>query len=555
MEFRRYVNFQWNNVAACCLTFQVFCFNQIRRFSVNSSASLKFKNSNPERIAEYIKEIESGNLSRLIDNGLKDPTGDDAKVAVSIISKYVDYVNKHVPYSQSNRRSLAATFKAYFIYSGLPTVYFSYSPDQKGALVIRLCIPNESNKVGTFPSDSEDFLEALRTSSENFSIRVDNSSLTSILVKNPVGVARGFEQVVNITHEILFGIKMSNTYRVSQPYQSNPKGIFGRMSRLIAVQESNDNNVAKGLHIHGLGTAEPTAEMCRLCADIPLLQRLITQKLDSYFSCTLPPSVHLEDLKCRISNTKFTPNPRLSQSNCPTITTEEGKRAFDKRLFDGIRFVEIHRHVKTCHNGNSGDFGCRLGILYSLVEKSGAVLVLLSIDTSVPPTDYEKITCSDDSGFLYEKYTIDNISADATLSGCPIDEVFPREDQRRIIYQLKRNSVNIPVVFNDETILECFGEPFYVNNELDSNSNPELNWRTNENFQHLLKLYLEKANARVVTHSPMIVNLIGCNNACYHIGSTVHAKAIHWYLINYLLKAIIDLELTICCYDGGNQKT
>ena len=68
----------------------MFCFNQIRRFAVNSASSLKFKNSNPERIAEYVKHVETGELSRLIDLGLQDPTGDDAKMAVGIISKYVD---------------------------------------------------------------------------------------------------------------------------------------------------------------------------------------------------------------------------------------------------------------------------------------------------------------------------------------------------------------------------------------------------------------------------------------------------------------------------------
>ena len=525
----------------------MFCFNQIRRFAVNSASSLKFKNSNPERIAEYVKHVETGELSRLIDLGLQDPTGDDAKMAVGIISKYVDYVSKHVPYSQSNRRSLAATFKAYFIYSGLPTVYFSYSPDQKGGLVIRFCVPNQTNAIGTFPSDSDEFLHALRTSSNNFVIPIDNFSLTSRLVKNPVGVARGFEQAVNIIHEVLFGIRMSDTYKASQPYQKNAKGIFGRMSRLIAVQESNDNNVAKGLHIHGLGTAEPSSEICRLCADIPFLQRLIVEKLDSYFSCTLPPSVHLEDLKCRIRNSFFSPNPRLSQSNCPTLNTEEEKRAFNKRQFDGTRFVEIHRHVKTCHNGNSGEFGCRSGILYALVEKSGAVLVLFLIDKNVvPSSEFREINPTDDSGTIYEKFAIDDISADSTLSGCRFDEVFPREDSRKILYQLKRNSIEMPVEFNDNTIKQFFGDPLYSGIELtEENSNPELNWRTSEEFQDLLKVYLSKANSRVVTHSPMLLNVIGCNNACYPIGSTSSAKAVIWYIINYILKALIDLEISV----------
>jgi len=313
-------------------------------------------------------------------------------VAVSIISRYVDYVSKHVPCSQANRLSLAATFKAYYIYSGLPTVYFSYSPDQKGGLVLRLCVPNKSNALGSFPSDSSEFLNALKIQSQDFCIPLDNSSLTSIFVKSPVGVARGFEQVVNIIHEILFGIKMADTYKVSQPYQANCKGIFGRMSRIIAVQESNDNNVAKGLHIHGLGTGEPSAEMCRLCADIPCLQRLLINKLQSYFTCSLPPSVHLEDLRCRINNSFFSPNPRLSQSNCPTPSTEKGKIEFKKRAFDGARFVEIHRHVKTCHNGKSGEYGCRLATLYVLVKESGAVLILCSVDESISSSDFKKLT-------------------------------------------------------------------------------------------------------------------------------------------------------------------
>jgi hypothetical protein len=59
------------------------------------------------------------------------------------------------------------------------------------------------------------------------------------------------------------------------------------------------------------------------------------------------------------------------------------------------------------------------------------------------------------------------------------------------------------------------------------------------NVSQLLKFDLkENINGRVVSFSPTLTNLLSCNTALYLLGSGEQAKAICYYMFDYLLKNI-----------------
>ena len=66
------------------------------------------------------------------------------------------------------------------------------------------------------------------------------------------------------------------------------------------------------------------------------------------------------------------------------------------------------------------------------------------------------------------------------------------------------------------------------------------------NISDLLKFDLkENINGRIVSYSPTISNLLSCNTALYPLGSAEQAKAICYYMFDYLLKDTVQKVNTL----------
>jgi len=79
-----------------------------------------------------------------------------------------------------------------------------------------------------------------------------------------------------------------------------------------------------------------------------------------------------------------------------------------------------------------------------------------------------------------------------------------------------------------------------------SNYNNFLDIKGKNNISDLLKFDLkENINGRIVSYSPTISNLLSCNTALYPLGSAEQAKAICYYMFDYLLKNIVQKVNTL----------
>jgi hypothetical protein len=479
---------QFTRHAARSKEFLYYILNIHRRHTTNAKSNAKLRSLTTEENKEFVDLINNKDLSGKLDQCIKDPKLPEAKSLVRQLDRYIKFVCRSIPYSDDERESLRSSLFAGAQYAGLYSLYWTISQDSKGSLVIRLAFPLTTNALGNFPSDPDMLPEVLggvpsagprrgmtatKTPAaasaaaaaaaaaaatdagceQTFETILEDEekcpvisipvlkNFNEVISANPVAAAETFRLILKCFWKTVLGINMESETRTSKPYQANVSGFYGRVKLAFGVLEWGDQS--KNLHAHGLAATNLSPEICRLCAEFPFLANRIISIMEATIRTDLPIARLINEVTLKIKNQYRGPTPRPSCTSPPDPL--KNKQQYLDKVEIAIIYLQMHKHMPTCYTRKTGETGCRSGILYVYVEKSGVRrLVLRSDDRVLAYENFDEQTKSVASSMS----TIPGLALSMTETNSKNRPVlFPTADDRAIgkyylnfiLFNFKRN--------------------------------------------------------------------------------------------------------------------
>lgn len=124
----RHLLLQYDGRAANCLRLVFLLFNQRQRHAAAQAVAAAVK-MHPEAFKKFSSWISDKQFVKDLETAQKDPTSDSSKKLISKVMKQLAVVNKKVPYSVAERKGSMSHLYALVYHFGMPTVYFTFSPD------------------------------------------------------------------------------------------------------------------------------------------------------------------------------------------------------------------------------------------------------------------------------------------------------------------------------------------------------------------------------------------------------------------------------------------
>lgn len=248
----RHLLLQYDGRAANCLRLVFLLFNQKQRHAAAEviAAAVKME---PEAFRQFGEWVSDATFVSQLRTAQKDPTSEKTKKIIQKIVKYLSLVNKKIPYSTAERRGSMSRLYAMVYHFGMPSLYFTFSPDDTfNTLNIRLCYPQQNNFK--FPANEEGLGAALKDGKEEIhGIQISNSSLRKLLAtgNGAVSAAEMFSHLVNAVFCDLLGMAPSVETKKTIPLPQRLQGALGTITAAFGVTENQDRG---SLHMHVVST-------------------------------------------------------------------------------------------------------------------------------------------------------------------------------------------------------------------------------------------------------------------------------------------------------------
>ena len=244
----RHLLLQYDGRAANCLRLVFLLFNQKQRHAAAQAVAAAVK-MHPEAFKIFAEWVSDKEFVQQLQAAQNEPTSDDSKKLISKLMKQLAVVNKKVPYSVAERKGSMSHLYALVYHFGMPTVYFTFSPDDTfSTLNIRLSYPQQNNS--DFPSSENGLAEALKKGETEFKgIKIDSESLKTLLASGGGSLAGAeiFSQLVDTVFTDLLGMPPTTKARRTIPLPGRFHGVFGTCTAAFGVTEAQERG---SLHMH-----------------------------------------------------------------------------------------------------------------------------------------------------------------------------------------------------------------------------------------------------------------------------------------------------------------
>lgn len=456
-------------------------------------------NSNPEALRRFEQLVNSEQFQQQLQQAERE--GPASALNQSLTKQLLHHVElpaSLIPNGPVARRMAAKKLYAMLHYLGLPTLYWTISPDDVHcSMAVRMSVPSSAN--AGFPFEAQPWLQAF-AAGESFCIpgsRTEVSSsaaLYELAAKNPIAACEAFYKIADGVMTSLLGTPHEASQKKSH---IRVRGLFGTARGTFLVVEVQGRD---SLHLHLLYWCGITPELMQKHLHEEDFRTALITKFNEAFQAQLPRSVHLQSLVNRAA--------RATGSAAPTAPVREarkpvppvpGSAEWNLRVAQGAVQSCVHAHSPTCRKGQSGQIGCRLGMPAALCDDSTCIVQLKSRPADTPM--YEVLP-----GISLPPK---NTTSQRSFSRYPL----PAVDRRMIVIELPRPMLSAREP-EDEQLLQDL---------------PEASRRWVERN-------LPVQNGLVSPFNPTTMALLPGNQAAYPLGSAAQAKGALFYLLDYITK-------------------
>ena len=341
------------------------------------------------------------------------------------------------------------------------------------------------------------------------------------------------------------------------------------------------------LHAHLVMYGSLSPKLLQAAANHETLSKHLAEALNSMYKAEVSLDTHAMDLVTKWWNSQEK-DPKLKIYGIPSFmclapqadnddeASSEELSNFDKFVENVVVTSQMHgeNHSHTCHKGKEGRYGCREGYPAGSSDTTHP-LQLAELDGEETEEETEK-------GYkVLESITAGPRSTRLMLDKNEMDphKVFPEQDKRIIIWEIKRPLINklpeLPTEYffdADGTLQGPAATAAEDDTDLQGNEDKISRWINNqfrdiltersfatisdhilsqlecpgliELFKYVSKVLPER-NLSVVQFNPTISALTGSNTAVYHLGSETQSVNALCYIAPYMTKNKVPLLETL----------
>jgi len=459
--------------------FVFLLFNQKQRHAASRTAATRIRGDNAS-VEKFRSLINSPDFSERLDRAIQSPDTEESKRLLSTILNVVRNSGETVPWSELERKGALKRMTALMHYAGPFSFFATISPaDMDSTIMLRLA-------------------SKLDPSLDDGHVALSLPSLVQrhkILARNPFAAALVYRRLIDCILEHLVGLKpdhLSKKCHVKCMFERED-GIFGVPIAYAGVHEVQGR---QSVHFHVVITSDisPTTIQA-LLDDDEQLQRLM-KRLDSIVQAWVPEDAEanatiISTEPCDDSNTPAIRDPRT----LPCAVAEDGVEVRGQAV---AFHCNNHRHGDSCRKGAIGRYMCRFSKPSAAFNLHTRVLQLEGVMQN------GKFTAK-------ALKNIEN-NAFANFPGL-LDQLLSWQDNRVVVIELFRPGDRSDKAENSDHEGD---DRYYV----DVDMGP---------------------NCSIVSYSPLLSGLLGCNTDISPLGSLNQSKGICYYLLKYMTKDGNDL--------------
>jgi len=494
----RHMLLQYSNQFACNAQFLFTVFNQLQRHAASRSVSLRVKGGqwSMQNFTDIINE--AGFSERLV-QAIADPTTSESKALANAIMAVTRVPGAKVPWSVLDRKSAMSKLMAIMQYCGAFSIFGTIAPaDMDSILMLKLSCRPPSSDTGSYAEADASITLKLPGLRERH----------RILSNNPAAAAQVYKRLVENLFSLLIGIPTSHTVKKSPPpVCERGQGVLGVP---IAFGGVTEGQARHSPHLHFVLVTDLTPMAIQTYCDNEEVKQLLCARLDSMLRSQIPPDAeHLATPVMSDDLSEPTPVHRDARKLLDYETASEAE-VLDRA--NAVAYaVNRHAHTLTCHKGATGRFRCRLAMDRTVWSRPTEVLQLIgtydatgkfvpqALKEMGPRSDnIDPLRVWNDHRVLVLELHRPHATADAAQhSACPSADCALQHPEVECTY------------------------PYYV----------DISDADAENM----------SNGKVVTFSPALSAILGCNTDIEPLGTFAQAKSAIFYLVKYLTKDGHDL--------------
>jgi hypothetical protein len=499
--------YQFTDHFSTCMPFLDVMFNVKVRHAAARAVGARVRSSTASFQA-FSEAVADPNFVHLVDEAVKNPKGDAAKVVLARVGPHMRVCGQNVPYSPIERRESAVNLYGLVQNYGLPSMFLTISlDDAHSPLVLRMCFPSTDNL--SFPSSVDEFLDVLRAGQSRYgAIRIDNQQLHRYLAANPVAAARMFKDTMEAVFAMLLGVPVDYKTRKSVPFDQGPSGAFGHLTAALSNAEAQGRGTLHG-HMPAFGSLPPS--LLQKVGSYPALVKQVAVALDSMLSAELSKVEHVKGMVRRCNRVR-TPHGALDMSPDPA----KEPAAFQQRVATIVDACQLHvTHHITCMREEGTP--CRMA------KPSGLAITTGVVQLTCEPGESRQGA----SGKVVDRVVVlpEIVAEDYERTwdrDMHVSPVCPM-DTRALYWQLQRTAISTD-----------------LNSDLPADVVASVEALGPVQRIKLIGELLRR-NGAVVDYNDVVTSALGCNTAAYMLGSAEQGVATLFYLVKYVSKNPVEL--------------
>ena len=500
-------------------------FNTMQLAATSSSVGLRVK-SDSATLSSFQRLVSDPDFLEKLACAISSPEAAESKRLSAQIIRTIHLTGPKIPYSRVEREDVRSQLLAMITYAGAFSFFVTVSPsDQDAAIMLKL-----SNETTSIEGSTTD---------DPITFRLPNlRDRHRILARNPVAAASFYMALVEGLFEHLIGLKPAHMTKTSAAETPNTRreGLLGVPICYLGVTEMQGRQSA---HIHFVLKTDICPITLRTYVDHPQYREQLMARLDSMIQTHLP--TYAADISKELSAdtgtcnepTAFTRDTRrkldvgdntLLTATCESMTPEQlcDLETTLAKLYDRGYAVSFktnqHRHSSTCYKGPVGKWRCRLALPFG--SWNGRTCFLQLKLKKLADGKCEVMAMQDINELNFHEH-------------CNYDPLLLFKDERVIVVELFRPHVcgDIPVA----DVSATYHNPFNVLDPTTMSEQDILAWG-----ERWVDIGVGDSSL-IVTFSPLMSSVLGCNTCVDPLGNISQSKAITYYLIKYMTKDCASL--------------
>lgn len=222
-EATRHMMLQFSSRFSTCHRFLFLLFDQLQRHAATQVIASRVK-CNPKSFEEFMGWINEPNFIESLKTAVKNPKDPASIALLKKLGPHVQSCTSRIPFTSSQRGASMRNLVAMRYYYGMPSFFFTYSPDDiNGVLNIRLSIGQKSNEG--FPANGLGLSSAMQKGDAVFSgVPISPQDLRALVAKGPVAAAEVFRLMTEAVFTQLLGTPPDHWSKRTMPLPARKPG-------------------------------------------------------------------------------------------------------------------------------------------------------------------------------------------------------------------------------------------------------------------------------------------------------------------------------------------